>query len=87
MNKSTEERFKGKFACKQKNCCEGRKLADHFLVDDFLIFIEKEKQLVVDEVREKVKGMKRKKGSDDYVLRDQDSWYNQALNDILGATR
>ena len=33
--------------------------------------------------REMVKGMKRKKGTDDYVLRDQDAWYNQAIREIL----
>ena len=46
-------------------------------------FILSREIAILEGVREWAECAKRKKGTDDYVLSDQNAWYNQALQDLL----
>lgn len=49
---------------------------------DFQKFLHTERMKTLSWVREKIEGLKRKKGTDDYVLSDQNAWYNTALAEL-----
>lgn len=57
-----DELFEKKFACKEKNCCDGKKLEDSFTVKQFEKFLCNRETIAwngaLDMVREKVEKMK-----------------------------